>query len=600
MKHFFKTLLIALLAGPACAGPISGYPAATTPLTGTETAIGTQSGTTVQLSTQSIASLAISGIAGYHVPACTGSGNDEPAFAAAAALGPVLVANETCNIATTFTTTSSVTVYPGGVISPNGVALHLNGGFSAPLTKVLNLVAGGVVTFGDGTIGPVHPEWWGAVTDSSGAAAANVAAINAAHAAITKGVVQLEAGQYYVNAVIGPTVSYQVLAGRGSNETQIVNTSTTADTVEIEGAGSGSYLDGDKLIGFSTYRSSTVVNPTTGTTNADGTLVGAKGVRVYWAANAIIQDVVPSDDYIGFYSFDTTGSLFSDNRAVRGNPGMSSYKYFGFVADGSGTPAAGTSANGSLVVRNLDINSKGFLGASDGVYSFGDIRDQWYDVVQASPITNGMVFVGGSNLEEDVNITNPVIDGFSGTGISVTNTGYNGMMTIQGGWSSPALAATGPNVSVAQFSLTITGHKFFGGVNPGNQTGFLGAACLSCTVSNNVFKDMNYGVELSSSSILSTIDGNTFLNSTGGGNGTDAIFITSSSRITIANNTVQGVSGTSWVNGIATTGSDQMMFSGNVVNPSDISNHVLDFGGASITAQGLIGGSASYAYGVLN
>src|SRR6185312_7154891 len=44
-------------AGPALAGPISGYPAATTPLSGAETLIGTQAGSTVQITAASIAAI---------------------------------------------------------------------------------------------------------------------------------------------------------------------------------------------------------------------------------------------------------------------------------------------------------------------------------------------------------------------------------------------------------------------------------------------------------------------------------------------------------------------------------------------------------------
>jgi len=89
----------------------------------------------------------------------------------------------------------SIIVEAGAIISvATGITVTINAPFTAnERTKCISLTGTGVIDFGEESISTVYPEWWGATIDTGIDAST---AINAAVAAITKGIVKFGPGRY--------------------------------------------------------------------------------------------------------------------------------------------------------------------------------------------------------------------------------------------------------------------------------------------------------------------------------------------------------------------------------------------------------------------
>jgi hypothetical protein len=123
--------------------------------------------------------------------------------------------NQTISADTTIPTTMSLRVEKGAVITVNtSKTLAINGAFQAGIYQVFNLSGTGTVTFGNGSVDSVYPEWWGSFTGlvSDTSAGFNMA-INAGQKVI------LQPGTYLVNAV--HTSGYPVVQGAGMGVTYI-------------------------------------------------------------------------------------------------------------------------------------------------------------------------------------------------------------------------------------------------------------------------------------------------------------------------------------------------------------------------------------------
>ncbi len=124
---------------------------------------------------------------------------------------------------------STIVEYPG-IIDLNSYKLIINGPFSAGLYKVFNA---GNVTFANGSVQEVYPEWWGAKSDNTTDCATAISnAINAFDPNVG-GIVKLSPG-YYKKSTAITLKDKVILIGSGRLTTNIVNTANT-DGIVMEG-----------------------------------------------------------------------------------------------------------------------------------------------------------------------------------------------------------------------------------------------------------------------------------------------------------------------------------------------------------------------------
>lgn len=145
---------------------------------------------------------------------------DHANLAAAASVatsnGTGVIVTGITTVSTALTITAPIMVAKGGMITKSGSGtLVINGSFEAGLFKVFNGFSAGNVTFGDGSVSEIFPEWWGAIadgsTDSSAAFACSISA-----ASVKK---KLQEGTYLANFSI--TTSNVNVEGQSARSTYI-------------------------------------------------------------------------------------------------------------------------------------------------------------------------------------------------------------------------------------------------------------------------------------------------------------------------------------------------------------------------------------------
>ena len=164
--------------------------------------------------------------------ATDGTTDARAAFVACDAIGPVVVPSGSYLIATNLTIANAISFAPGAkLVIPNGVTVTFNGTIEAGPFQIFQCTGTGAVAI-DGRATPSGwGEWWGLVRENSGAAAANLTALNAALVALCN--TRLLACSYYVSGEVNINLDGHSLIGggaQGSNEgcrTRLVCTSAT-------------------------------------------------------------------------------------------------------------------------------------------------------------------------------------------------------------------------------------------------------------------------------------------------------------------------------------------------------------------------------------
>ena len=101
----------------------------------------------------------------------------------------------------------------GGYNISAGITLTVNGAFSAPATRIF--FGAGTVVFNAGSVREVYPEWW--ATNTTPGTTDMTAAINAAIASITGGIVFFHAVEYAVTSTVRSTVAQPPIILQGAS-----------------------------------------------------------------------------------------------------------------------------------------------------------------------------------------------------------------------------------------------------------------------------------------------------------------------------------------------------------------------------------------------
>ena len=480
---------------------------------------------------------------------------------------------------------------------PAGVTLLIDGPFEAPPERIFAFGSPDAkVVFSRGAVSEVLPEWWGATpgAQDSASAALNVAAVGQAFSSLSAGTVRLQAAVYYVDGPIGPTASYTGLVGAGANATIVSNISATTDTLRIDGSvdqsdrtvQAPSLIDHAFIRDLGTSRTREPITPAIG-----GETRGPKGLRHRYAANSRIDNVISDRDFIGYYESITTSSTVGIGCVRGAGSAKASDRYYGVYSDGAPAPARiqGISANGSSRKSGF-VNAVGFPGTSYGYFLIGnDLRDQFWNNIETAQCSYGCTITGNYSSDFDIHLLNPILDGCEQGGLTISNLGDEGVVSVVDGWIAPAAGTTNSNqlplvLITNSCGVSLSGGlQIFSGDNHGYQVGVRLVNSLRCSISNVTFRNNAHHLQLLASS-NNTISGCSFYN-LAGHTLTTAVSLLSSSRVTISGNVIDGADPAYRQQGIVADGASGYCYFNNTINPGAI-KHPVTVNGAAVETAG--------------
>ncbi len=262
----------------------------------------------------------------------------------------------------TITSNISLKVQPGALLAISTTkTLTINGPFDAGLYQVFSCKGTGKVTFGNGSIESVNPQWFG--LSESGAAAANTTALQ--NAINSYSIVSIPHGIYKYDQVT-ITNANQVIKGVGSSSQLYKTTSVTGTN--------GIYLN---LTG-QPYNGSISGLTLSGAAYNDGaTALYIKGSPSETIAHGKISDIYFLDIETGIYLYDTMGLNFGNlyfrnyTNGIKSGSSSNDHSFTGlFFYDGntakSSVPVDTTNMN-MCVFTNLVVQGTGIQKALNEV-----------------------------------------------------------------------------------------------------------------------------------------------------------------------------------------------------------------------------------------
>ncbi|MFP5514144.1 MAG: hypothetical protein ACLGJC_13785, partial [Alphaproteobacteria bacterium] len=387
-----------------------------------------------------------------------GTTNDRPALALAGSADLILPPG-TYVVGSDLTIGGPVRFAKGAKIKAAGaVTITFAGGIHAPLAQIFDLTGGAAVAFSGGCIKRGHPEWWGAVRNDAASAGINTTAINACIVACP--VTKLQAADYWHDATINMTTSHRVLQGVATvysgagTATRLVNTSATAKSLHIRKTPDpGTTID--NFLRSVTVRDVEVTRSATPDNNPVGVLLE----KTLYASLERVYSCEHGD------AFRLSGTVHTKLHGCRGfrsvngtNPLMD--RFYAFFLDGDASiGAAGGNASTYITECAAGLGGTPALWDSIGFYLPNGGVDTFLTRPEASGMKNGIVvsgLAGGSAAAQktrdvDIQITNPIIDTFTGVGMRLTNIATGGAVGVLGGYLAPAAG------SAATYGIQIDG-----------------------------------------------------------------------------------------------------------------------------------------------
>ncbi len=525
----------------------------------------------------------------YGVTGAAGDGvtDDSAKIAAACPTGGELWLTRSTNyyIGTSTTFNCSIRFVSGAVFTkPAGVTVTINGTVYAPAVPIF-FGAGSVV------LGPanndVPVEWFNAFGDWNGTTGTdNAAAFNAATAAISSGHVVMQAKAYAVGSTVninksnvglrGVQGGYQFLPTLSSSSI-IVNTSASADTVDVNGTQAAQFLWND-FRNFSLQRS---VVPS-------GT---ASGLSLNYDGGYTVDNVQSHDSMRDFYYHNAPNNGVGATRNANagwGNAGVTAYTssqtLCGFCLDSTdGHPEYTISLQG--------------IGASTGVttpttigilQSGAAINDTDVDFSNFANLTDcvDVIFTGGTanaGASSDVHYHNTTCDAFRRRGIYVSGltSATLGSIDFDNTWATSITAGTQNSFEIENSSgVAITGGEVINSAGSGIYAN--GSSHLK--ISGMHFMRTTGNMLVLNNTQSSAITGNIFEGTSGYTTGTMLGFTSGSKLNAITGNTFSGYAS----NGItfdSTSTNNGIVTGSNTVDSSNITTPTTDQG-SNFTSAG--------------
>lgn len=438
------------------------------------------------------------------------------ATAAASGASSLIIPPGAYTIAASVTFTMPVHQMAGAVITvANGQTLAFNKGFSAGVYQCFSLTGTGVVTFDSNETALGLAEWWGAVNTSAAAATTNTAAINAAIAALRT--VQLMPGDYYVDSKVHIKSGWRELRGWGERfqgatsgiMTRLLTQSATITVLQIgPDASPGSVND--------FYDGIKVSNLLVGRTVAPSIASAACGIRLQYVQYANFSQVKTTEHIYGWHLAGTVAVQLDRCNSFRSlaGAGGGTDTFRGFFVDGSVNIGL-NSSNASLEINysKAEIGNIGATLAANGIGFYFDSTKGFTDAFLETPESTacgiGIRIIGNGPKASyeytngNLQIKNPVLDGFNVAGIYATNCNKYGSFEVHGGYYGAAAKHASVSYVCAVFMSNCLGsYNFFGGqaimVGDAASRGFVIDTCESVGIIKTlVMESGEYAVDAS-------------------------------------------------------------------------------------------------------
>jgi hypothetical protein len=370
-------------------------------------------------------------------------------------------------VSSNLTVRADIFVQPGATIEvAAGKTLTLLGDFQAPIGPLFS--GPGKVDLNRSRASAAYPEWWGAGRDNS--TVDSLPALRACVAAHP--VTLLGAADYFIGSTWRIDIPHRRIWGAGkywhgpNQGTRIIVTNGRQDVIQIgfdaPPSGPNAFLQSVDIRWLEVGRSAAP---------ADG---GAAGICIRYVLNCIIEGISAAEHTVGFSIAGAVRSHIRDCQAFRSIPGGS--RFVGFHLDGRGDIGlAGGNASIYLIDCNASIGGTPRLAESVGALLEGGFADSFLALFETSGVATGIKVDGLAptiNAHQakaghaNLHLLMPVIDGFAGSGIEITNVSDHGMIDMVDPYvGAGAGAFAGIYLHNCKGMTTITGGQVIGWVD---------------------------------------------------------------------------------------------------------------------------------------
>lgn len=336
----------------------------------------------------------------------------------------------------------------GSIIKASTYTLAINGPLIAERYQIFSGFASGNVTINPQFTSVGYPEWWGAVSNSSGTDC--LAAINACIVAMP--ISELQLADYYVSGTVLMQTAHRKLRGivrawTSGGGTRIICTSGSANVLLMGLPSNPSSINAQLqhvyVEDLVVTRNATIVSTAT-----------AYGIINQYTLFSGIKRVEAIEHKVGFYYNGAVQPHTEDCYAFRSTVGTVplSDSFYGYLlAGGSGITAAG--GNASVYFRDNTAAcglSSANCPTNIGYGLAGPSADTYINGGEVSGTLQGLVIVGSGTTsgDADIHIRGLVLDGMRGAQGILIN-GYTGALSLYDNYVAPDGAGTAGFVCLA-------------------------------------------------------------------------------------------------------------------------------------------------------
>jgi hypothetical protein len=546
-----------------------------------------------------------------------GVADDTAAFAAMSAA----VATKSAVIPPgTYKITSNLTLSPliiferGAILNiATGVTVAFSAGLNADIYRIFNCAGTGKVTINNQYTSIGYPEWWGAISNDTGTDCAP--AINACIVACPVTYLQ-EAVYQTASTILHQTAGRSVIGAMNGN----VAGNSQGSTIQIGSGTATIYKIGpDSYTG--TMQSNNVLRYVSLQRSVSlATQSGCSGLLIQFTVWTDIDRVFTTQNQYGFQIRGTSNTHmnFCVTNRTAASVGTGTDQYYGFYLNAD-TNIGLAGGNASLYLDQCVVgNGITWTSALDyqglvatGTYGYSDL---FINKFETSQMGQGITLVGTGNTSgtidyknEDVQITNCILDTCNIAGIELYNTSLYGVVQITGGYIATNTSNTsfyGIYYSNNKGAISVSQVEILLGVNSGSGI----YAVYTDGTNKGITHTNNIAYECSSSNgvyYLSNVSNSYFadqIRNYSVTNGNAAITITNSSSRNVFQMTVAGKASAFSVGYYAvTTNTTYNEYRCSGIDPVCLSNptYKMDYNATAITTATIFG-TGNLTQGIMN
>lgn len=358
-------------------------------------------------------------------------------------------------ISANFTFTKPCIFLPGArLLIPDQVTIRFDATLEAGTYQIFICRGTGQVIFSGQLVRQGRPEWWGAVVNSTAAAAANLAAISACVKASP--ITEFQAADYFISGTLELTTQLRTLQGVDRSEfasnvagqTRIVVTNGTSHVIKIHTPGAGrpdTWNQHVTINDIQICRTGAPVCPASG-----NEINGPAGIFIESVIWVFLNRITCNDHYSGIILNGTIRVTMTQVLCQRFSAGIGPHaandKFFGFWLNGyRNIGAAGGNASTYFTDCTVTGSPPGKQNESVGFYLPGAFVDTFLQRCETTQTGYG-ILVDAAGLTPDLqrsgcadlHIVTPIIDAFTVAGVKIINGSAYTAIDILGGYCAPA------------------------------------------------------------------------------------------------------------------------------------------------------------------